>query len=286
MLMLLLLINWMVRIFEYEKFISIYNKNRYMLITKTIEIKLNAKTVKHYWELGYTGKPNEIICVNVNDLIKTSHYNIECICQNCNGIKKISYRNYIRNTNNYNIYYCHSCCDLKKILTCRNKHGVDHVAKTTEVKEKKKKTCIEKYGVSSYFSSKEFLSNDKIKEKVRLKKILQGINIPDSELTPFLKYKMKCRNLTKKVKNKLFETWDGFDYYDKEYIKEYLNLHHTNKNYPTIDHKISVFYGFKNNIKPEMICDIKNLCITKRKINSSKREKNESVSLSKILESK
>jgi hypothetical protein len=40
--------------------------------------------------------------------------------------------------------------------------------------------------------------------------------------------------------------------------------------YPTIDHKNSVFYGFMNNIPPEDISDISNLCITKRFINSSK----------------
>lgn len=47
-------------------------------------------------------------------------------------------------------------------------------------------------------------------------------------------------------------------------------------NYPTIDHKISVYYGFINNISPEEIGDISNLCITKRWINSTKRDSIES----------
>ena len=34
--------------------------------------------------------------------------------------------------------------------------------------------------------------------------------------------------------------------------------------------KISVYYGFKNNISPEELCKLDNLCITKRGINSSK----------------
>ena len=40
-----------------------------------------------------------------------------------------------------------------------------------------------------------------------------------------------------------------------------------------IDHKISIFHGFINNIDPILISDISNLCITKRYINSSKQTK-------------
>ena len=49
-----------------------------------------------------------------------------------------------------------------------------------------------------------------------------------------------------------------------------------NRNFPTVDHKISIVYGFKNNTPPEEISKIENLCITKRKINSSKSHNIES----------
>jgi len=45
--------------------------------------------------------------------------------------------------------------------------------------------------------------------------------------------------------------------------------------YPVVDHKISVFEGYKNGIKPEEISDIKNLCLTKRVINGKKGVLNE-----------
>lgn len=64
------------------------------------------------------------------------------------------------------------------------------------------------------------------------------------------------------------------DFYDGGYIKENLNLDATDRLYPTIDHKISVYHGFMNNIPPEEICDINNLCITKRSINCSKGSTN------------
>ena len=52
-----------------------------------------------------------------------------------------------------------------------------------------------------------------------------------------------------------------------------LKLNSNDKNYPTIDHKISIFCGFKNGISC-IIGNINNLCITKRGINSSKNKKN------------
>lgn len=87
-------------------------------------------------------------------------------------------------------------------------------------------------------------------------------------------YTMAIRNLAKKHRKILFNQWDGFDYYDGEFIKDNFTLNHTNPNYPTVDHKTSIYFGFINNIPIEEIGDIKNLCITKRKINGSKHIKN------------
>lgn len=60
------------------------------------------------------------------------------------------------------------------------------------------------------------------------------------------------------------------DYYDGEYIKNNIKLKHTDKNFPTIDHKISIYSGYKNNLSVDEIANIDNLCITKRFLNSKK----------------
>ena len=60
-----------------------------------------------------------------------------------------------------------------------------------------------------------------------------------------------------------------------QYIRDNFNLHSNSNDYPTIDHKISCLYGFKNNISIDIISDISNLCITKRIINSKKSQLNE-----------
>ena len=114
--------------------------------------------------------------------------------------------------------------------------------------------------------------NEQLKEDLRIKNNRQ---IPDSERSEFEKYQIKVRNLTNKVKSILYENWNGFDYYDNEFIKNNINYKFYDRNYPTIDHKISIYYGFVNNISPEIIGNLENLCITKRGINSKKNNKNE-----------
>lgn len=78
--------------------------------------------------------------------------------------------------------------------------------------------------------------------------------------------------ITRRSFKQLFESWDGYDFYTKEFILNNFNLDSNDKCYPVVDHKISRFYGFKNNISPEEIGDISNLCITQRYINSRKHK--------------
>lgn len=89
--------------------------------------------------------------------------------------------------------------------------------------------------------------------------------------------------ITYKNKKTLFKNWDGIDYYDKEYIKDNITIGLIKKFHPTIDHKISLLHGFNNNISPEDIGHINNLCITKMFINSSKNSKIESVFIKKTI---
>ena len=95
-------------------------------------------------------------------------------------------------------------------------------------------------------------------------------SIEYNEQIEFLSYRKLVRRYTKRNKNKLYENWDGYDFYDNEYIKEYLNISHIDNKYPTIDHRVSIYYGFLNNISPQEISDLNNLCITKRGLNSKK----------------
>lgn len=144
-------------------------------------------------------------------------------------------------------------------------YGVYYAFNSDEIMNKIKETNIKKYGSDNPFSNKD------IQNKIRKTKINMGLQSED--IKDYEKYKNKCLHLTRKNKIELFENWDGYDYYDNEYIKNFISEGHLSKNYPTIDHKISVLYGYLNNIPVEEISHIYNLCITKRSINSKKGEK-------------
>ncbi len=179
---------------------------------------------------------------------------------------------------------------LKAKETCLEKYGVDNISKSPLIKLKKINTCISNYGVEHQLKSEVIInklketnnekygtdwgfSNTEIIEKSKNTRINKGNQIPDNLLNEFNFYMKKCLSITLKCRKELFNNWNGYDYYDKEYIKDNLKLNSNNKLYPTVDHMISIYEGFNKGIEPEIIGNINNLCITKRTINSSKNNK-------------
>lgn len=106
-----------------------------------------------------------------------------------------------------------------------------------------------------------------VKEKIRKSHEKNGIWTPIEQLTEWQRYKRHVQSLT--LRNIVFREWKGYCYYCNKYIKEEPKW---SKYEPTLDHKKSIFFGFHNNINPEQIADINNLCISCRSCNCSKRE--------------
>ena len=269
-----------------------------MIIDEFIKIKINPSNYKRYIRLGYIyNKMGEEIEIKVSDLSNGSHVKINVKCSLCNNIKSVVYSNYI-NHKKHDGYTCFDCNNISKNI--ERIYKVTHARNIEGVNEKIEKTNIEKYGVKSVLCLKEIrnlvkdiygVDNisklDKIKEIKRLNsqnkyntntplqdkniiKIIRDKHLKSGLWKEYKKYRYRVNYLTKKNKKQLFENWDGYDFYDNEYIKDYLTLNNNNSNYPSIDHKIPAIYGFLNNIEPEEISMIENLCITKRFINSSK----------------
>jgi len=146
------------------------------------------------------------------------------------------------------------------------KYGVEYYFLSENFYDKSRKTSMINYGTPHPMMS------DKMKQ-IKINYYLKmGFNVLTKD---FDIYKRKVYKLTRNIKNKLIDIWNGNDYYDGEYIKDNFNLPYHHKNYPTIDHKTSIFEGFKNNISAENISNISNLCFTKRYINSKKYIKTE-----------
>ncbi|MFW5848005.1 MAG: DUF7487 domain-containing protein [bacterium] len=263
-----------------------------MLITETVNIKIINHNIQHYKSLNYNVNYGDVINVPVQHLTLGSHYKIDVMCDECHILKNIKYQDYIKITNNHkNNYYCNKCVKSKKTInTILEKYGVDNISKSELIKQKKENTNLLNWGVKNVFSSNKIISKirktcknkygdeypnrtKKQLEKIKKTRIINGFQIPDDKINKYLLYRKNVLKITYKYKRELFDNWNGYDYYDSEYIKENLFLHSNNKDYPSIDHKISIYYGFVNNISYEEIGNIDNLCITKRKINSSKGRK-------------
>lgn len=149
---------------------------------------------------------------------------------------------------------------LQKIKKELVMHGVKSYLGIVEENglRKYENAILKKYGVINYTQSEHF--------KQMLTERYQ--RAPDPKKRQ--EYYNKVVHLTNKNKKYLFETWDG----KCHYTGQVLDQTKANRNMsPSIDHKIPVIYGFLNEMPPEEIADISNLCICARYINSSKRTK-------------
>lgn len=262
-----------------------------MIITKTVDIKIINHNIKHYQNLGYNVNYKDIITIPPEHLSIGSHVKIEVKCQECGSLRNVKYQDYYKMIKNHKYYSCNKCKNKQKNFFMKN-HGVENTSQLDETKEKKKDTTFKHYGVQNPFQSKEI--KEKIKEtnlikygveyptklkelqdKSKKTRINNNNQIPDELLSKLELYNRDVRIYTYNTKKLLLETWDGYDYYDGEYIRDNFSLDSCNNKYPTFDHKISVYYGFLNNISPSEISKLENLCLTKRTHNSSKRIKNE-----------
>ena len=165
--------------------------------------------------------------------------------------------------------------DETKLKCSLSKIGAKNPTKRTEVREKIRKSV-----------NKMYLDKPEIKEKISISLIKYFNDNPNytnlEELSRYQIYRKQVKNLTNRLRKELFNNWDGIDYYDDEIIKYNLNLHYNDENYPTIDHKTSILEGYKLGINPEILSDTNNLCITKRKLNTSKGYMDEDKFLKKL----
>jgi hypothetical protein len=264
-----------------------------MILNKNIKVKIINHNMEHYKTLGYEVKYGDMIDVNVNDLSIGSHIKIDAKCEKCNNVFSRKYQDYIKITKNKTIkYYCQLCVKSERTeKTNLKKYGVKNVSQSIIIKNKKIETNLKNWGTENVFQNEHIKDKIKktcknkygdeypnksniIKNKSLLTRVKNGKQINPNYYKPYILYRKNVLSITRTYKKYLFDKWDGNDFYDNEYIKQNLDLHPNDKNYPTIDHKISVYNGFINNIDYKIIGNIDNLCITKRKINSSKQNEN------------
>lgn len=138
-------------------------------------------------------------------------------------------------------------------------YGVHHPAQSEIIQEKAKKTFFKKYGSYHYLSSDK---RRKYYEKY------YGWTSKE-EWENFKLYYNEVWKETNKHKKILYKNWNGKCYYTNEILL--IDKNKCNEKLAaTIDHKISISYGFKNNISSKEIGKKENLCICSRYINTIK----------------
>ena len=140
-----------------------------------------------------------------------------------------------------------------------SRYGVTNVSKLTSVKQSITQTSLRKFNSPHYLSSLYRRNREE----------LLGRWLPLDKVNSFRLYHRKCTQLTNKNIKTLYNNWDGTCYYtgvklitDKSKYNDPL--------YRTIDHKMSIYNGFKSGASPEQISNITNLCICSRLYNTSK----------------
>lgn len=174
----------------------------------------------------------------------------------------------------------------KAQATILKRYGVKYASQSEDIKKKKKETSLKNYGVEHPSQ------NDEIKKKIQIT-INSISNYHENHTIKCNITREKNRNLKKestnwknwknykkisdyyfkKLKPIILANWDGYDYYDGEYIKPYFTLKSIDSKYPTIDHIISTKTGFELGIDPKELNILENLVVTKRGKNSSKGSK-------------
>jgi len=261
---------------KYHDYSICLSKNNFYVCKKCKFEKIKITNKEKYGDENYSNceKRNKTMIDKYGSSIPLKNINIknkkEQTCLEKYGFKNASENDEIKNKiKNSHIMIYQDDDNKNKIVdkrrkTCILKYGVDSFTKTEEYKQKSEKTCSNKYGYLHNGSVPEFILK---RQETHLK------NNVDDNRTDFYLYKRKVNNYTRIFLKELFYKWNGFDYYDNEYIKNNLSYDSGCSLYPSVDHKIPKYFGFKNNIDPKIIGDINNLCITKRSINSKKKDK-------------
>lgn len=248
-----------------------------MVLSLKVDVVLTSHNINYYENKGYdifrklnkygklTVLRGSTISVQVQDLQEHSNVIVDWKCDECGKIEK-------RNFNN-----CRSLCK-----SCANKGELANSWKGGVCKPR----CIDcEQKIARYGAKRCKKCRGKIMytEKERLKKwkktnLEKGIWKTPEERSQYEQYRFQVNKETNKYKQKLFGEWKGTDYYtgerlvtNEEFKKIRPNIHpNRNLKQPTIDHKVSVSYGFINGMSVKDISKFENLCITSRFNNSKK----------------
>jgi len=169
-----------------------------MILDKIVKVNISKRTIKYYTEKGYKDlKLFDTINVDIGDLQKGSGLRINVMCDICDNTNMIQYYNYNNCLKKDGIYVCKSCKSYKSIKTNIKRYGQEWGLQNKKIKEKSRKTLLEKYGVDNISkvkyireSRKDNFINDEFKEKSR-KTLLEKHGVDNISKVEYIKNKKK-----------------------------------------------------------------------------------------------
>jgi hypothetical protein len=249
-----------------------------MSYTKVIEFlkQFNAEHIYHGYRLRYFKLHHNSLLTTIiettNFLINptfterlycfSNNMNSRPICKMCNN--SVTYNIAKKEYHTYCSQRC-STYDMKTLI------GAENPSQLNSVKEKKKQKSIEIYGVDNVSKSQ------KIKDLISIKRKDYWENLFNTLIENF---NFKDLELTEKEYNRLVHRISNWMYKNNSNEIDPNNLR--GKDYH-LDHKVSIKYGYINNISPKIIGDITNLELLSSKDNISKNYRN-SISINTLLE--
>lgn len=121
-----------------------------MIIDDFVYVKIAPKNMKHYIDMGYKCNIGDSLLVKVEHLTHGSNAYVNVSCDFCGKIIKKQYRSVLSQREKNNIDVCYKCKTYKSIITNINKYGEPYPQKTDVVKNKIKKTKLERYGTTGF----------------------------------------------------------------------------------------------------------------------------------------
>lgn len=181
------------------------------IISETVKVVPNGKTISYYKEKGYDAKHGQELEVKVEDLTQCSTVLVDVICDYCGKPREpMRYVDYNTQTKSgTKKCCCLKCVPLKREEAMLERYGYKTVFEVPELKEKIWKTNIEKYG------SKSPSGNAEVREKQK-KTLMEhyGVNNPslskeiqDKRKETFLdRYGVENPLLDKEIREKIQQT--------------------------------------------------------------------------------
>ena len=137
-----------------------------MLITKELEIRIAGNVYNYYRENNIKVIPNKINKLPIDLINPKSHIIVDAVCDVCNKEVKIQLRRYNQSISRGGYYTCSSkCSSEKRKQTCINKWGSNNFVESDEFSKKAKDTMIKKWGETHFRKSNTWKENNEINEK-------------------------------------------------------------------------------------------------------------------------